>query len=143
MEAKLNLEKENTTGHNQLGANANRPVHLLTASSIMGDKVENKKGESIGKIKDIMLNLHNGKIEYLVIEFGGFLGLGGKLFAVPHSVLKLNIKKENFVLDVNKNSLEGAPGFDPNHWPETNSHYLDVDAYWGSFIGPNTGILSI
>jgi sporulation protein YlmC with PRC-barrel domain len=134
------LEKENATGHNQLGANANRPVHLLTASSIIGDKVENRKGESIGKISDIMLDTHNGNIEYFVIEFGGFLGFGEKLFAIPFSALKLNAKKEDFVLNVDKEFLEAAPGFDKDHWPETNSHYFDVNTYWGGFMGPNTGI---
>lgn len=134
------LEKENATGHNQLGANANRPVHLLTASSIIGDKVENREGESIGKISDIMLDTHKGNIEYFVIEFGGFLRLGEKLFAIPFSALKLNAKNKDFVLDVEKEFLEAAPGFDKDHWPETNSHYFDVNHYWGDFIGPNTGI---
>jgi sporulation protein YlmC with PRC-barrel domain len=143
MITKANLESENMTGHNTLGPNANRPLHLLTASSIIGDKVENRQEQNIGKIKDIMINLNDGRIEYMVIEFGGFLGIGEKLFAVPFSKLRLNHKKENFELDVNKSVLEGAPGFDPTHWPETNSHYLDVDTYWGSFVSPHTGILSI
>jgi sporulation protein YlmC with PRC-barrel domain len=139
METTSNLEKENTTGHNELGPNANRPVRVLTASSIIGDKVENTKGEDIGKIKDIMLNIHAGSIEYLIIEFGGFMGFGEKLFAVPFSALKLNAKKQDFVLDVDKKFLETAPGFNKEHWPETNSHYYDVTTHWGSFMGPSTG----
>ena len=134
------LETENATGKNQLGANANRPVHVLTATSIIGDKVENKEGEDIGKIKDIMLNIKEGRIQYLIIEFGGFLGFGEKLFAIPFSALKLNVKNEDFVLDVEKHFLETAPGFNPEHWPETNSHYFDVNTYWGSFIGSSTGV---
>jgi sporulation protein YlmC with PRC-barrel domain len=136
---KKDLEKENQTGHNQLGPNANRPVHLLTATSIIGDKVENKKGEHIGKIKNIMLNVIDGEIEYLVIEFGGFLGLGEKLFAVPFSALTLNTKEKDFVLDVDKEFLKNAPGFDKDHWPETNKHYYEVNTHWGDFMGPNVG----
>jgi sporulation protein YlmC with PRC-barrel domain len=135
-----NLEKENATGQNQLGANANRHVHLLTATSIIGDEVENKSGESIGKIKDIMLNILDGKIQYLVIEFGGFMGFGEKLFAIPFSALKLNAKNKDFILDVEKSFLETAPGFNKEHWPDTNSHYFDVNTYWGSFMGPSTGV---
>jgi sporulation protein YlmC with PRC-barrel domain len=138
MNNETNLEKENATGHNQLGANANRPVHLLTATSIIGDKVENNKQEEIGKIKDIMVNLLDGRIQYLVIEFGGFMGLGKKLFAIPFAALKLNAKKQDFVLNIEKKVLDAAPGFNPEHWPETNSHYFDVDSYWGSFMGPST-----
>lgn len=139
MKTESNLEIENATGQNQLGANANRPVHVLTATSIIGDKVVNKEQEDIGKIKDIMVNVQDGTIQYLIIEFGGFIGLGEKLFAVPFRALKLNAKEQNFTLDVEKAFLEAAPGFNPEHWPETNSHYFDVNSHWGSFMGPNTG----
>jgi sporulation protein YlmC with PRC-barrel domain len=131
------LEKENTSGHNHQGPNANRSVNVLTATSIIGDKVENLKGEDIGRIKDIMIDIHTGKIEYIIIEFGGFLGFGEKLFAVPFAALKLNKKKSDFMLDIDKKNMENAPGFNKNHWPETNSHYYDVNAYWGDFMGPN------
>jgi len=134
-----NLEKENATGQNQQGANANRPVHVLTAGSIIGDSVKNPQGESIGKIKDIMLNLKDGRVQYLIIEFGGFIGFGEKLFAVPFSALKLNAINKDFVLNIEKDFLVKAPGFDKDHWPETNGHYFDVNSYWGSFMGPNTG----
>jgi len=134
------LEKENATGQNQQGANANRPVHVLTASSIIGDNVVDKHGEKMGKIKDIMLNTKEGRIQYLIIEFGGFMGFGEKLFAIPFAAVKLDAKNVDFVLDIEKEFLEKAPGFDQNHWPETNGHYFDVNTYWGSFMGPNTGL---
>lgn len=140
MNTTTNLEKENTTGHNQLGTNANRPVHVLTASSIIGDNVENKQGESIGKIKDIMLNIQDGRIQYLIIEFGGVMGFGEKLFAIPFALAKVNAKNEDFIMDIKKEYLEKAPGFDKDHWPETNGHYFDVNTFWGSFMGPSTGL---
>jgi sporulation protein YlmC with PRC-barrel domain len=143
MNTKANLNNENNSGHNELGPNANRPVRILTATSIIGDKVLDKKGENIGKIKDIMISIGDGKIEYIIMEVGGFMGIGEKLFAIPFSKLNLHPVDVNFVLDINRKSLEDAPGFDPTHWPETNSHYLDVDAYWGSFVGPHTAVLSI
>jgi sporulation protein YlmC with PRC-barrel domain len=133
------LKKENNTGQNQDGANANRPVRVLTATSIIGDKVENSKGEDIGKIKDLMIDLKTGKIDYIIVEFGGFLGMGEKLFAIPFSALKLNPKNEDFILDADKKFLESAPGFNKEHWPETNSHYFDVNSHWGGFMGQNTG----
>jgi len=138
MKISTTLEKENATGQNQLGPNANRPVHILTASSVIGDGIASKNGKSIGKIKDVMLNILDGKIQYLVIEFGGFMGFGEKLFAVPFSAVRLNARNQEFVLDIEKEFLEKAPGFDKDHWPETNSHYFDVNAYWGTFMGPNT-----
>ena len=138
MNTETNLNKENISGTNPSDANANTPVRVLTATSIIGDNVENKHGESWGEIKDVMLNMQDGRIEYLIIEFGGFLGFGKKLFALPFSVLKLNAEKKCFVLGIDKEFLEKAPGFDQDHWPETNSHYADVSTHWAPYIQPYT-----
>ena len=132
-----NLEKENKNGHNMESSNANRPLKILTATSIIGDKVENKKGEIIGEIKDIMIDIHSWKTEYIIIESGGFIGIGQKLFAIPYNAFKVNSNDQRFILDIDKKMLEKAPGFDQDHWPETNSHYLDATAHWGDFMGPN------
>ncbi len=70
------LEAGNATGQNQEGSNANWPVKILTATSIIGDRVENRQGESLGRIKDIMLVLQRGNIAYVVLVYGGFMGIG-------------------------------------------------------------------
>lgn len=131
--------KDNLTGHNTSGPDANTPVKLLTAKSIIGDQVLNLKGEDLGEIKDIMLNLQNGSIQYVVLSFGGILGMGDKLFAIPFQALQLDPGKEVFILNKEKDFLEKAPGFDKDHWPETNGHhYDDVNSYWGDFVGNDT-----
>ena len=132
----ITLEKDNITGNNLMGPNANRPVNILTASSIIGDRLVNNAGLDVGRIKDIMINIHEGNIQYVVIEFGGFMGFGEKLFAIPYSALKLNPKEQNFVLDVDKKFLASAPGFDKDHWPSTNSHYDDVNTHWSNLKKP-------
>ena len=134
------LEKDNLTGENHTGKHPNTPVKFLTASTIIGDKVFNHQDENLGEIKEIMLNISNGTIEYFVIEFGGFLGIGEKFFAVPCKLLKIDTDRHAFVLNQSKEVLENAPGFDKDHWPETNSHSMDsASKYWGGFMGPNTG----
>lgn len=135
------FEVDNKSGKNHEGAHPNTPVRFLTTTSIIGDKVVNPKGEHLGTIKDIMLDLTEGKIEYVVIEFGGLLGIGEKFFAIPYPLLKLDAKKQVFVLNQDKETLRKAPGFDKNHWPETNSHLFDTSSYWGGFMGGNTGSL--
>ena len=124
-------ETDNLTGVNHEGEQANTPVERLTATSIIGDKVENLEMERIGTIDNLMINIQTGVVEYAVIESGSFLGLGGKLFAVPFSELKVNAEKKIFVIDRQKEFLEKLPGFDRNHWPDTNDHYYeDVNQYW-------------
>ncbi|MBW4641374.1 MAG: PRC-barrel domain-containing protein [Gloeocapsa sp. UFS-A4-WI-NPMV-4B04] len=116
------LEAGNASGQNQEGSNANWPVRILTATSVIGDQVENPKGEHLGRIKDIMLDVQRGSIAYVVLEYGGFMGLREKLFAIPFDALELDQSQQKFRLDVDKEQLDRAPGFDKNHWPETNSH---------------------
>ncbi|MFZ6014217.1 MAG: PRC-barrel domain-containing protein [Bacteroidota bacterium] len=126
-------EVDNRTGINQEGPDANRPVERLTATSIIGDKVENPQGEHLGNIDNLMINVHTGTIEYVVLEFGSFLGLGGKLFAIPFEEFRIAPGKHAFTLDRTKEYLKDSPGFDKDHWPDTNDHsyYGNVDSYWG------------
>ncbi len=135
------LMQDNLTGQNQEGSNANWPVKILTVTSIIGDKVENNQGEDLGKIKDIMLDIQAGTISYVVLETGGILGINEKLFAIPFRALKLKQEDHKFILNVDKDQFEQAPGFDKDHWPGTNSHeyYQGVGSYWGNFMGPSTG----
>ena len=136
----VNIEKDNITGKNHEGANANWPVKVLTATSIIGDDVLNAKEEKVGKIKDIMIDIRRGIVEYVVIESSGFLGFNEKFFAVPFSELKLKPSKRAFILHKDDEFIKNAPGFDKNHWPETNSHhYIQVEGYWGDFMGVSTG----
>jgi len=135
-----NFNRDNFTGKNHEGAHANTPLRFLTASSIMSNKVYNFERENLGSVKDIMIDLIDGKIEYVIVEFGGFLGIGEKFFAVPFQLLEVDEEKEAFIFNQSRETLENAPGFDKDHWPETNSHYMnDVGEYWGGFMGPNTG----
>jgi len=137
---KKSLEIENLTGKNTGGDTANTPVKYLTATTIIGDKVYNNEDEKLGDIKDIMINVWDGRIEYVVVEFGGFLGIGEKFFAVPFGALELDTSRHAFVMNQQREVLENAPGFDKDHWPETNSHGMEpTKNYWGSFMGPNSG----
>jgi sporulation protein YlmC with PRC-barrel domain len=130
--------RDNVTGINQEGPLANTPVERLTATSIVGDTVENPGGEDLGKIDNLMINLRSGEIEYAVIEFGSFLGVGGKLFAVPFQELRLDPGRKTFILNRDKEYLKLSPGFDKDHWPDTNDHsYFDnVRMYYGSYLPP-------
>lgn len=125
-------EVDNRTNVNHEGQYANTPVRRLTSTSIIGDKVQNYEGQDLGTIENLMININDGHIEYAVIEFGSVLGLGGKLFAVPFTALTLDPSRQLFILNKDKEYLKECPGFDKNHWPDTNDHsyYTDVNTYW-------------
>ena len=92
---------------------------LLSTSSLRNTTVVNRQGADLGSIEDLMLDPQNGRIEYAVLDFGGFLGIGDKYFAVPLQAFDIDRSNERFVLDVTKERLESAPGFDKSDWPET------------------------
>ncbi len=92
---------------------------LLSSSSICNTTVVNRQGETLGSIEDLMLDPQNGRIEYAVLDFGGFLGIGDKLFAVPLQAFEVDRTNEQFLLDVTKDKLSSAPGFDKSNWPQT------------------------
>jgi sporulation protein YlmC with PRC-barrel domain len=107
---------------------------LMTASTLEGDRVVNRQGEDLGEIDEIMLDVPRGRIAYAVMSSGGFLGMGDKLFAIPWSALILDTDNKCFVLDVDKQRLENAPGFDKDNWPNTADADFDarVHSYYGA-----------
>ena len=106
---------------------------VLSASTLRGDRVRNSAGEDLGKIEEIMIDIPTGQIAYAVLSFGGFLGMGNKLFALPWESLTVNERDHEFVLDVDKKTLQAAPGFDKDNWPDmTNEQWgSQVYAYYG------------
>jgi sporulation protein YlmC with PRC-barrel domain len=91
---------------------------VLSASTLEGDSVRNSAGEDLGKVDEIMIDIPTGRIAYAVISFGGILRMGNKLFAIPWSSLKLDEDEKCFILDVDRERLETAPGFDKDNWPD-------------------------
>ena len=111
---------------------------VLSARTLDGDTVRNSAGEDLGKINDIMIDIPTGRVAYAVLSFGGFLGMGDRLFAIPWSVLKVDEDEKVFILDIDKSVLENAPGFDKNNWPDMSDttwgakvfNYYKAEPYW-------------
>lgn len=91
---------------------------LMGADTLIGDSVVNGQDEDLGDIKEIMLDMQTGQVAYAVLAFGGFLGIGEKLFAVPWQALHLDTANKRMVLNVDKERLKNAPGFDKHDWPD-------------------------
>ena len=103
-------------------------INAFMVEKILGSKVRNMKGEELGTIEDIVIDIDSGKVLYAVMDFGGFLGLGGKLFPVPwHSLAPLP-SEGVFFLDISKEKLKEAPGYDKNNLPDMG------DMHWGTKI---------
>lgn len=101
---------------------------LMLASTLEGNDVVNRAGEKLGSVDEIMLDVPMGRIAYAVLSSGGFLGVGDKLFAIPWGALTLDTDNKCFILDVSKERMEQAPGFDKDHWPSL------ADQSWGANV---------
>lgn len=123
-----------TYGMYKSSLNAGPGPATMGAATLIGNDVYNTKEEDLGDIKEIMLDVQTGKVNYAVLSFGGFLGMGEKLFAVPWGALKLDPVNERFILDVDKEHLKNAPGFDKDHWPDMadQSWIKEIHAYYGT-----------
>jgi hypothetical protein len=108
--------------------NAGPGPSLMGADTLLGDGVVNGANEDLGDIKEIMLDMSTGQVAYAVLAFGGFLGMGEKLFAVPWQALHLDTINKRFVLDVDKERLKTAPGFNKDAWPDM------ADVQWANQV---------
>jgi sporulation protein YlmC with PRC-barrel domain len=106
---------------------------VLAASTLSGDRVRNPDGEDLGKIDEIMIDLGSGRVAYVVLSFGGFLGIGDKLFAVPWSAFRVDQGEHEFILDTDSTTLQSAPGFDKDNWPDMSdpSFGAEVHKHYG------------
>ena len=102
---------------------------LLKASNLIGKRVQSTEGKKLGDVKDLVIDPVEGDIQYVVLDFGGFLGLGDKYFAVPWEALQLTEDQKAVVLDVSKKDLKQAPGFDKNNWPDLGSRDTAIVIY--------------
>lgn len=116
------------------------------ASDLIGMKVISEKGDSLGKIEDIVVH-PGGAPSYAVLSFGGWMGMDEKLFAMPWSVLRAveadSAKKDSarsLVLPLDKERLKTAPGFDKKNWPTLADRdwTQEVDAYYRSDLDSKT-----
>ncbi|MFN7993235.1 MAG: PRC-barrel domain-containing protein [Bryobacteraceae bacterium] len=108
--------------------NSSRKRRVLSASTLAGDRVRNSAGEDLGKIEELMIDVTAGRVAYAVLSFGGFLGMGSKLFAVPWDALTIDEENHEFFMNVDKQTLENAPGFDKDNWPDM------ADTSWGAQV---------
>ena len=92
---------------------------VFRASTIKGMGVYNLEGAKVGTVDELVIDIEKGQVVYAALSVGGFLGVGDKLFAIPWREFTLEVGEEGkfFRVDVTKEKLEKAEGFDKDAWP--------------------------
>ena len=105
------------------------PPALLPAAKICGASVVDGAGEGLGAIIDLMIDTATGAISYAVLSYGGLLGVGETLFAVPWTCFRMDAEGNRLVLDVPRDQLDAMDGFDKDAWP------VAPDPIWAELAG--------
>ncbi len=133
-EKQVELNQANKAGSVERAQEANKSMQQVSrASKITGAKVKNTTGDGLGDIKDLVIDPENGQVVYAVVSFGGVMGMGNKLFAIPWRALHWTSPKDYYVLDLDKDTLKKAPGFDKKHWPENSAKWEEQREALGQF----------
>ena len=101
---------------------------LVAATKVNGTAVYDMKGERLGSIEDIMIDKISGQVNYAILSFGGFLGIGSEYYPLPWRKLTYDTDLGGFRVDVARETLEGAPRYERDSaW----SDWAAVDTYYG------------
>jgi len=116
----------------------------IRASELIGMSVYNMEGKALGSIHDIVVDADSGQPKYVAISYGGFLGMGDKLYAVPWKAFKAQriagTDGLQLVIDVSQEKIKSAKGFDQENWPDFSDRELkkELDLHYG-VDGSNEG----
>lgn len=110
---------------------------LYRSTKIIGTSLRDAKDKKIGNIKDLVLDRDRGEIAYAVVSFGGVLGVGRKLHAIPWQALEPGGDGRHYVLHADRETINQAPGFDMAKWPDMADPKWsgDIDRYWNRMVG--------
>ena len=103
-------------------------------SDILKTTVENRHGEKLGTIQDLMVGV-DGHLKYAILSHGGFLGIGDVLIPIPFDALTAGREKGTAVLDTDKQTLEKSLNFESKAWPDFTSAEWEekIDRYFAAY----------
>ncbi len=122
-----------STGATDPGGTASNEIRRLIASNrVEGTAVYNRQGERLGAVHHFMVDKITGQVAYAVMSFGGFLGIGERYHPLPWTVLTYDPGKGAYVVDLDKDTLQGAPSFSHEELQDWGSgeHGTPVDDYF-------------
>ena len=106
---------------------------LIASDKVEGTAVYNREGERLGSVYNFMVDKRSGHVDYAVMSFGGFLGLGDSYYPLPWKALDYDTSMGGYVVDLNKERLERAPSYagkEGADWGDP-AYGRRIDEYYG------------
>lgn len=105
---------------------------LISSDKVDDTAVYSTDGEKIGSIAHLMIGKKSGRVEYAVMSFGGFLGMGESYHPIPWDALDYDTDREGYVVNIDKDRLKEAPYFTKEEWPVYDRNFgQTVYGYYG------------
>ena len=110
---------------------------LIASDKVEGTAVYNRQGERLGSVYNFMVDKRSGQVEYAVLSFGGFLGIGDSYYPLPWKSLKYDTGQGGYVVDLDKGRLQGAPSYERSEMPDWDDpgYSRRIDDFYGPFPG--------
>lgn len=106
---------------------------LIASNKVEGTTVYDREGNKLGSVYNFMVDKRSGKVEYAVLSFGGFLGIGDEYHPLPWDQLTYDTDKGGYVVGLTREQLEGGPRYRVGEEPTFNRDYgRKVYGYYGS-----------
>jgi sporulation protein YlmC with PRC-barrel domain len=96
---------------------------------VRGREVNDKDGEGIGTVADLLVDDQEKKVRFLLVEHGGFLGFGETTTLIPVDAIT-TITESEVVIDQSRDRVAGAPGYDPD-LVDDHPYHSDIYGYYG------------
>jgi sporulation protein YlmC with PRC-barrel domain len=96
---------------------------LIASNKVEGTAVYNHDGERLGSIYNFMVDKQSGRVEYAVLSFGGFLGIGQDYYPIPWEALTYDTSQGGYIADIDRERLENAPRYSAEQEPDYNRAY--------------------
>ena len=111
---------------------ADETDRLISSEKVDGTAVYNRNGDRLGTVDHLMIDKFMGQVEYAVMSFGGFLGMGESYNPVPWRSLTYDVNLGGYVIDTDRGRLESAPRYTTSDQPNWSDRaYTErVDDYW-------------
>ena len=105
---------------------------LISSEKVDGTPVYNPMGDRLGTVHHLMIDKYDGRVEYAVMSFGGFLGIGESYNPLPWHSLTYDTRMGGYVVDVDRNRLERAPRYTASSLPDWSDrgYRSRIDEYW-------------
>ena len=116
------------------GLERDETTNLISSAKVEGTAVFGRDGERIGHIDHLMIGKRSGRVEYAVMSFGGFLGIGERYHPLPWDALRYDEDRGGYVVDIDPARLKEAPSYEEDASPLYDRQYGEVIYNYYGFV---------